>query len=475
MPIIIMPYAYGRYATVERRAKILQGEQYTPIPSDVEFEELLVHEIGLRFPAYKFIESRDGCKKVLQKPVFQLPTPAGNLWPLIIIEQNGLLFLCLPLVDVQGVSRPPLIQIPGISVGFSLVLSLADYLGPLTHNTTETSVRLIDAYKYLCEAAPFGTPLNTSGALVHQLLDSKPCSGSPSLRSPAWRPVPYKGKPQVYIIISEQVRCAQYDKAGVDDVWAVYGTVSCKAELNGAAPEVSLGLDYHRADCATPIQDLVLHPCAHCSWNQTLTGIEDSTLLPTMVCFTPPPEMFVLCHYTANMCQLPIRGFYQMREMESSVTIMLQVKLNPSVQNYFDYCEVQMPFYNRGEITHVDSTVSVGKVVTSNDKRILVWNIGEKFPSNTLEASLSSTLKFSSMSTPSNTYEDPFCTELNAYAKVVFKVSNYTLSECWVDVKSISISPSAKAKVLTARDVSSIDYRIWNSHGNAPIADCSQS
>ena len=48
----------------------------------------------------------------------------------------------------------------------------------------------------------------------------------------------------------------------MQDVWRVYGTVTCKADLEGMAPEVTINLS-HQPDLAShvPLDHLIVHPC----------------------------------------------------------------------------------------------------------------------------------------------------------------------------------------------------------------------
>ena len=48
----------------------------------------------------------------------------------------------------------------------------------------------------------------------------------------------------------------------MQDVWRVYGTVTCKADLEGMVPEVTINLS-HQPDSAShvPLDHLIVHPC----------------------------------------------------------------------------------------------------------------------------------------------------------------------------------------------------------------------
>lgn len=155
---------------------------------------------------------------------------------------------------------------------------------------------------------------------------------------------------------------------------------------------------------------------------------------------------------------------------DKSVTLLIQLKLNDNVKNNFEYCEVHIPFFNRGPVEKIEdvsmSPSSMSPVLTlSPDKKKLVWNIGQKFPARTPEVSLQATVSFQSDPTP-DPQDDPFCVQQNAYVNIHFKVADFTLSGCTIDARSVSLYPSTKCKVTLAKELSASEYRIWNSHGD---------
>ncbi|XP_033109120.1 AP-5 complex subunit mu-1-like isoform X2 [Anneissia japonica] len=396
----------------------------------------------------------------------------------LLLSLNSLLFCCLPLVEQGCKARPPLIDIPSLSQGFSLLVNMADYLGPVPRDVDTFSPQIQDLFVYITQAAPFGTPINTNPATVRAVLLSKQTPQVPSQGfQPAWKPILSKVKPQLQFVISEQIRAVQYDSSSTKDVWDVYGTVSCKAELDGMIPDVSMALSVP-AD-ATPLDHLIVSPCVQQADAQIIEGAKISgrrgSTAPVMrkIRFTPPPEMFTLCHYTSSSIpELPIQASYQMKGDQHSVNILVQLKLNSAVKNNFEYCEVQFPFFNRGIIQNIDAQQNVGSIIISGDKRRIGWNIGQKFPSRSLEVSLQATIKFGDIddSQATNMYDDPFCVGLNSYAQIFFKILDYTHSRCDIDQRSVQVHPSTKVKLRTVREFVSSDYKVWNCHGDAQSA-----
>ena len=44
-------------------------------------------------------------------------------------------------------------------------------------------------------------------------------------------------------------------------MWDVYGTVTCKAEVESMSPEVTLTLGHADSAAWTPFENLLFHPC----------------------------------------------------------------------------------------------------------------------------------------------------------------------------------------------------------------------
>ncbi|XP_013392723.1 AP-5 complex subunit mu-1 [Lingula anatina] len=452
------------FPSVEKRAKLCaNSDHYVPLPDTQVFLEDLLNELGIQLTIKKFIGSRDSCKKVDQKPVFGVHTAAGVIWPVLVLEQAGLLYCCVPLVEVVGSSsQVSLIQIPGIAAGYSLLLGIADFVGkPQGEVLSETSSVIADLYLYLSCAAPFGTPQNVQPDIVRTTLQAKN-TPVPKDKQPAWRPVAYKGKPNIYFAITEQIKAVQYDSSSIKDVWDLYGTVTCMAELEGIKPEVSVPFTWTDNGQSPTLNKFLFH---HSVQSSTIGGSE------CRLEFFPPPEMFVLCQYTASGIDLPIKGFYQMKGDLFKADLLLQLKLKEHVKNTFQYCFVQLPFYNRGLIVNQDCTASHGSVsVSPSDGRTLVWNVGQKFPSKTLEVSLKAALLFDKAGSISKgLYDDPFCMGQNAYAQVYFKMTEYTQTGSMIEPKTVQVSPAAKVKVTVVREYLASDYKIWNSHGDAQM------
>ncbi|KAG8511767.1 AP-5 complex subunit mu-1, partial [Galemys pyrenaicus] len=367
-----------RYPTVEKRAKVFNGTSYVPIPEDGPFLKALLFELRLSNDDKDFVQSRDSCSRINKTSVYGLPVGGEELWPVVAFLKSGMIYACAPLVEQVLSPRPALISISGISQGFELLLGCRIFF---------------------TQACPFGTLLDAN--LQNSLDSINFASVIQSQKQPAWKTGTYKGKPQVSISITENVKSMQYDKQDIADTWQVVGAVTCKCDLEGIMPNVTVSLSLPTN--GSPLQDILVHPCVTSLDSAILTSssidaMDDSAFSgPYKFPFTPPLESFNLCYYTSQVPVPPILGFYQIKEEDIQLKITVNLKLHESVKNNFEFCEVHIPFYNRGPITHVEYKVSFGQLEVFREKSLLVWIIGQKFPKS-MEISLSGTVTFGAKS-----------------------------------------------------------------------------
>lgn len=455
------------YPTVEKRAKAFNGASYVTVPEDSVFLKALLFELKLTDPDKNFVEYRDSCSRINKTSVYALPTGGGDLWPVLAFQKSGLIYVCLPLVEQSLKPRPPLISISGISQAFALLSGLLVFINSSQKNEAEMSAKVGQLPSLLMQACPLGTPLDTD---LNGLLDNSHVSTNHMQKQPVWRISTYKGKPQVNVCITEKVKSMQYDKRDVADMWQVYGTVTCKCDLEGATSNVTVSLNLPAN--GSPLQDILVHPCVTSLDSAILTScsvdvMDDSAFSgPYKLPFTPPSDLFNLCYYTSQVPLPPILGFYQLKEEELQLKLTVNLKLHESVKNAFEYCEARIPFFNRGPVAHLEYKVSYGQLDVSREKSLLVWVIGQKFPKS-LEISLTGTVTFGSMSKEQPV--DPICSGSTAYVKLYFRIPDYTLTGCYADQHSVQVFSSGKPKISTSRELISSDYYIWNSKAPAPV------
>ncbi|CAL8295535.1 unnamed protein product [Arctogadus glacialis] len=463
-----------RFPTVEYRAKSLAGSSYQAVPEDSAVLQLLLTELGLADPGKPYVAQRDDCLNQQRTPALELHVDSsakGILWPVLVISRGPLILACLPLVEA-GEPRPPLSSLLSVSQGLTLLEGLQSFLGGSEIKTDGDGLapRLALMPSVLQQVCPLGTPLDVPQARAPSTAGVPAAAGSP--RQPAWRTGQHRGRPAVNVALTETVRCMQYGDPSKQDLWDVYGTVTCKCDVEGVLPNVTVTLAL--PPNGSPLQDILAHPCVTSLDSSILnaSSVDDGDGSafsgPYKFPFCPPLEPFKLCSYTSQVPVPPILGSYQLKQQQevNHLRVSVNLKLHESVKNTFEYCEARLPFFNRVQMSTVDVKVSSGHLDVNKEKNLLVWVLGQKFPKSR-EVTMEGGIRFSGQ-LPGPV--DPLCTDLTAYIKLYFKVPDLTLSGCSVDQHSVQVYSCAKPKIVTCRALQSKEYFIWNSTGPAPVS-----
>ncbi|KAF7665827.1 hypothetical protein LDENG_00130650 [Lucifuga dentata] len=462
-----------RFSTVELRAKNLAGSSYVAVPEESIFLHFLLTELGLADPHKSYVALRDDCLHRHRSPALELHVDGpgkGVLWPVLAILQGPLILACLPLVDAPAEPRPPLASLLSVSQGLTLLAGLQTFLlsSGSKPDSEGLASRLAMLPSVLLQVCPLGTPLDVPQLGAPATSTVPPPAGNQ--KQPAWKTGLHRGRAVVNVALTEMVRSMQYGNQSKQDLWDVYGTVTCKCEVEGVLPNVTVTLAL--PPNGSPLQDILVHPCVTSLDSSILTASSvdncDGSAFsgPYKFPFSPPLEPFRLCSYTSQVPVPPILGFYQLKEEESQLHLSVTLKLHESVKNSFEYCEAHLPFFNRDQMGNVDVKVSSGQLEISKEKNLLIWVLGQKFP-KTREVTMEGKISFSG---PVPGPTDPLCTKLTAYIKMYFKVPDVTLSGCCVDQHSVQIYSSAKPRIVTSRELQSKEYFIWNSTGAAPVS-----
>ena len=53
----------------------------------------------------------------------------------------------------------------------------------------------------------------------------------------------------------------QFNKENVPDTFDLYGSVTCKSDLEVPLSDITINLSYNSQESATPLDNLLIHPC----------------------------------------------------------------------------------------------------------------------------------------------------------------------------------------------------------------------
>lgn len=216
---------------MEYRAKCLAGSTYVEVPEEGTVLQLLLTELGLSDPDKFFVPLRDDCLHRPRLPALELHVDGpgkGILWPVLTISHGPLILACLCLVDCPLEPRPPLANLFSVSQGLTLLRGLQTFLlGSGSKADTEgLSCRLAMLPSIMLQVCPLGTPLDVP-TVATAATPSVPIPAG-NQKQPAWKTGFHKGRAVVNVAVKETVRSMQYGQRSRQDLWDVYGTVTCK-------------------------------------------------------------------------------------------------------------------------------------------------------------------------------------------------------------------------------------------------------
>ncbi|XP_023725385.1 AP-5 complex subunit mu-1 isoform X2 [Cryptotermes secundus] len=453
------------FSIVEACSKSVCGDAYIGIPSDESFVKALRTEVAL-IDAGTFVESRDSANKPILYPTFEIVLKENkSLWPVVVLENQGLLYCALPLIQQEVVTQKDkaditLADLPGVSLAVEALNGLVQ-CAPLTSSMTSLNTALtMQVHQFVNTCMSFGRVTCSNPFLVSQLINP---SGKGKAK-PLWNPVPHKAKSQVIIHIKEEVRCMQFNHNEVRDAMDVYGSVTCKSEVEGTAPEICITLIQPGGNDQNINGGGLTVSSAVSSIEYTAT----TSRLRFRPCNNQP-----LCHYTLpHLTKPPIYGEFKLRLNKSLVTVYLQLQLQAGIRNHFQQLEAHIPFYGL-QVSIVKPSSSVGSVSVQSGST-LVWNVGSKFPTKLLNATLSTVCKLR-RKIDSSAEQEVGGKDMNGWeqftsscALVLFKMADYTYSGTRVDPQSIMVSSAPKVRCTVTTECVSSQYKIWNSEAEVP-------
>lgn len=220
---------------MEHRAKRLAGSSYIGVPEDITLLQLLLTELGHSDSDKSYVSLRDDCYHRQRSPALELRIDSpdrGILWPVLAISQGPLILACLPLVDAPAEPRPPLSSLLSVSQGLTLLAGLQSFLlGSGGKSDSELlASRLARLPTVLLQVCPLGTPLDVP-LLGPPAASTVPTSAG-NQKQPAWKTGLHRGRAVVNVALTETVRSMQYGDRSRQDLWDVYGIVTCKVVYN---------------------------------------------------------------------------------------------------------------------------------------------------------------------------------------------------------------------------------------------------
>lgn len=442
----VSPLYVKYFPTVEARSKSQLDSKYVPIPDPEDFVKLLLVQVGL-VHGDCFVESRDGCDKPALYPAFHLEVEKGTLWPVVVLESKGLMFCALPLETADIDSCSSLVNLSSVSTALEVLHGLSLCTPVSGINLTPGSLALAEINKYISVSLPFGRPVCSDPIIASQL--TIPVSKS-KIKQPLWNPVPHKGKSQVVFHVREEVRSMQFGHSDMKDSTEVYGVVTCKAEVEGISPEVSIIMQQ------PPGQTLSI---------SSTTGSVETKGTVTRIRFRPSDKQPLCCYIVHSIYEPPIKGTLTVKINENVASVGLKLQLNSDMRNIFQQLQAVIPFPGLA-IVRVKPNASQG-TVTLQGKNEILWNIGSKFPSKPPEVRLECIVR---LQRAADQQPHPnLASSATVCAVLYFRTSDFTYSGTKIDPQTIMVTTAPKVRCSASSEFLSGTYTIWNSEGEIPV------
>ncbi|KAK7868015.1 hypothetical protein R5R35_010189 [Gryllus longicercus] len=459
------------FPSVEVRCKSRFGQFYVKIPSEREFVKLLFIETGIK-NGDVFVEERDNCEKEFSNPAFQLKTDFGILWPVIKIQHKKLIYCAITFEENFKINQQSgsmkLAFMASVTTCLEALNGLSQHVDNCT--TSQEKIDRVELLRYVNCAFPYGRPVCCNPSVA---LNFSSTSWKGKVKQPAWNPLQYRGKSQVIFSIKEEIRCIQCNQSKNANPIDICGTVTCTSDVEGVSPEISVVLtNLHENKCG-----LLVNAC--------VTSVETISASSTRLRFHPIKSQNLCLYKMKTVFPPPIIATFCMKVKEDIADITFKLKLQSGVRNGFQKLEAHIPL--NCLITAVKPKCSQGSLTVAS-KNKLIWNIGTKLPSKTLEATLHAKAKLkrvlekSSEQTITDSYfvdKEKQIVNANAlsetvkteYATVIFKILDYVYSGFKIDPQFVIVSTSSKVNRSVSCECYSGVYKIWNENTENVIDD----
>eukprot|EP01100_Stratorugosa_tubuloviscum_P008794 TRINITY_DN3661_c0_g1_i1.p1 TRINITY_DN3661_c0_g1~~TRINITY_DN3661_c0_g1_i1.p1 ORF type:complete len:491 (-),score=156.46 TRINITY_DN3661_c0_g1_i1:70-1542(-) len=449
-----------RFATVEKRFKIREANKYVPIPSDIELLPLFLEQLHqLESSIFEYIlpsgtslGSASGTRSkwtTLNYPIFSLLN--SSIYPFVYIFKDNYFFIVLPSIEAETKKVP-------IEEQLEIVMSI-ELLNDLFIKQT-LSLDPEHLLLSINSMIPFGRPFEVNyEKLKYFLEEGIPSKVSPviSKNRPNWKYQLYQGKQSIDLILFEQLKVVIHNNQLLIKGAA---RIECKAKLEDVTGFSFDLLESKESKMKSEIFILPSEP------QVIMTDISGGKKFSTI----PPLTVFNICSFNINdYYPAPIVGNYIVQENNKLFTITINLQLSSNVRNEFEFCNVLIPFVNKGIINSFDFDVSSGSVSLESNKHALKWTIGTKFPYSSrelYEVTLQTVITFSN---DSILIGDPFLVDGNCFIELFFKINNYSISGITIDPKSINLTNQSKCNLNIQQSIIPNEYLIWNQSGDARI------
>ena len=426
-----------KFLTVENRLKRNLGNDYTPWPKDniiinafynqIVKEELLQEEFKCKTYIEDLEIDHQKMEELIDKvdininvknfqnysecPIVTLDIGSTKIWPCIYIKKYKLYGIVFPNIDIDRYKNiklnlenenkakklnltpdtfnfklKKLYEEQDLSIlgSFILIENLLNYV--ISNNNFEEN----QLHTLISNMVPFGNIIENNINFMLKSLnylsskltpsnyyqnDKKSLPEQDKIKIPGWVTViPNNSKETLKITIKEELKFVKFGQE--KNFNTILCDISCLSQLSTNC-EITLPI---KENSTNYLGNLRIHPCAKIEKQDVLN---DST----RIIFIPPIEEFKMGVFeieNVEQKRLPIIAEFSLKESsQNEVKLFLNVQLDESAINKFEYFYINIPLGHFGVISGTKIMVQVGEVSLVNNKTTLHWNLQNKvFDSN---------------------------------------------------------------------------------------------
>lgn len=468
------PLYFRYFPTVEFELQKFEGEKYKPLPTFEKFVKVLFTALSMK-PNDDSCEPYNICQDQALEPVYWLKFDDGNtLWPVIVIEEKELIFCTVVLAtggtELQDFKNWFCSNTSDLLLGLNVLQGLSECVSPQTKSSTALDDGSFAAVlEYLSVSVPFGRPVVTDSSLSKKLVMS---TSNTKVKMPTWNPIAYEGRSQISLKITENIHSLQCSLPNINDSTTIAGTISCSCSVEGSHPELSFVVIAKQDWSGSVLLGETVTSMMNLNEKDSTKSSAAHTVLTRITCRSVGKNPIVM-YVVKDGVIPPVKGTFSMKELGNSLAaVSIHIRLMQPVKS-FQSLEVIVNFpdsvYVVSSVKHKTTCGSVVVDKGSSTKSTLIWNIGNKIPSKTMEGNLDGVLKFSlrpGMTKPKD--EDAQWKLLtNHYAQVNFRLAEQSYSGLKIDPQSIGTTSVSKPKCSVSAETLSGEYRLLNSDNEA--------
>lgn len=338
----------------------------------------------------------------------------GKLWPCLYFSDKSYKIFVFPFIPQtysrEFLEKPPETQIFELSQTFcfqgcvTFAKFLMDFLVKDGISKADAA-KITEFHNILAHSVPFGLVVDHNFSQIKEMLNKQKLSHCDNLvnfyvNNPDSSKIPqYKlyfseGKPEMELVIEEEIVSYQFCKENMRDFNEIHGNISCLANFQ-ENPEITISIQGITKEIFSSFR--MINP-------GKIYKTESIKNEGVKLIFYPTNKPFLLGTYqTTQDFSVPIRGVFQHKEISAElIKISVNLTVLKKLAKFIENIEVEMNFKKFYRISSTNLSYLAGSL-NKKAKNSLKWEIGgNQINSENLEFNLEGTVGLLSDDGPEN-------------------------------------------------------------------------